>query len=142
MVEFAICASVFFMVIFACFELARYMYIQQAVDQTAYEAARQGVIVGADAEDVTGRAEELLQAYGVLFADVDVTPATIDESTGEITVRIQCSFADNSWITPKFVSGSDIITTVTLDHENQAYLISDEATEDDDLQNNDEPLDT
>ncbi len=46
-VEFAVCATVFFTLIFASLELARYVYVRQAVDQIAYEACRAGVISGA-----------------------------------------------------------------------------------------------
>lgn len=135
-------ASVFFMVIFACFELTRYLYLQQAIDQAAYEAARMGVTIGATAEEVQERAESLLQAYGVSVANVVVSPDTIDEATTEVTVAISCNYADNSWAVPHFVSASLMETTVTLDHENRAYLIPQDATDDDDLVTNDEPLDT
>jgi Flp pilus assembly protein TadG len=141
-VEFAICAGVFFMVIFGCFELTRFMYLKQAVNQVAYEAARTGVIIGADADSVRQRAEQLLQAYGVSVAEIEVTPSMIDSETPEITVSIRCDYAANSWAKPNFVSVPTIDTTVTLDHENRAYLIPTDATSDEDLQANDEPLDT
>ncbi len=141
LVEFTVCASVFFLTIFACLELARFMYVRQALDQTAYEAARAGVIVGASASDVETRAASLLQAYGITYMGLDVTPQTIDENTREITVTITCDFAANSWIATQFVSNQPLVSTVTLDHENQAYLVPEAATQDEDLEENDEPLD-
>lgn len=140
-VEFAICATVFFMVIFAGFELTRFIYLRQAINQIAYEAARTGVIVGANADAVSSRAEQLLAAYGVVAAQVDVSPSTIDETTREVTVAVSCNYSDNSWAAPNFVKVMTLESSVTLDHENQAYLISDEADDDEDLNSNDEPLD-
>jgi hypothetical protein len=91
---------------------------------------------------VRQRAEQLLQAYGVSVAEIEVTPSMIDSETPEITVSIRCDYAANSWAKPNFVSVPTIDTTVTLDHENRAYLIPTDATSDEDLQANDEPLDT
>ncbi len=140
-VEFALCATVFFSSIFGCFELARYMYVRQALDQTAYEAARTGVISGASSAEVELRAQSLLAAYGVTVASLEVLPQTIDENTREISVTITCDFAQNSWLVGHYVSDEPMVATVTLDHENQAYLVPAAAAEADDLNNNDEPLD-
>ncbi len=141
LIEFTVCASVFFMTIFACLELARFMYVRQALDQTAYEAARTGVIVGASAADVEARAASLLQAYGISYMALDVSPQTIDETTREITVSVTCDFAANSWVALHFVSTTPLVSTVTLDHENQAYLVPADAANDDDLDTNHEPND-
>ena len=140
-VEFALCATVFFTSIFGCFELARFMYVRQALDQTAYEAARTGVISGASSAEVEVRAQSLLAAYGVTVASLEVVPQMIDENTREISVTITCDFAQNSWLVGHYVSGEPMVATVTLDHENQAYLVPAAAAEADDLNNNDEPLD-
>lgn len=140
-VEFALCAAVFFLAVFSCFEFARFFYVTNAVDQTCYEAARVGVVTGGRSADIRQRAEELLGAYGIAFAEIDVSPDQIDESTEEITVTIRCNFADNSWMAPRFIDATDFTSTVTLDHENQAYLIPAAAAAADALNDNDEPLD-
>jgi Flp pilus assembly protein TadG len=140
-VEFAICVSVFFTTIFGCFELARYGYVQQSLDQTAYDACREGIVSGATVGDITDRANELLSAYGVSVADIQVTPATIDEDTLEVSVTITCNFSDNSWVLPDFITDDAMTSTITLDHENRAFLKNEEATDDSDLTNNDEPQD-
>ncbi len=140
-VEFAICSLVFFMTIFACLELSRLMYVRQALDQTAYESARIGVVSGTTQDQVISRASTLLQAYGVSFASINVVPETFDETTREVTVTITSSFSENSWIPQTFVTGDEMVATVTLDHENQAFLVPADAANDDVLQDNDEPLD-
>lgn len=140
-VEFAICATVFFTCIFACFELARYVYVRQALEQTAYDACREGIIRGANSGDVVDRANVLLAAYGVNVAGVNVTPAVIDEQTMEVSVTINCNFADNTWVIPEFVTSGELTTSITLDHENRAFLTPEDSTDSSDLNNNDEPLD-
>lgn len=140
-VEFALCATVFFTSVFGCFELARYVYVRQAIDQTAYEAARTGVISGASSAEVEARAQSLLAAYGVTVVSLEVLPQTIDENTREISVTITCDFAQNSWLVGHYVSDEPMVARVTLDHENQAYLVPAAAAEADELNNNDEPLD-
>jgi Flp pilus assembly protein TadG len=140
-VEFAVCASVFFSTIFGCFELARYGYVQQSLDQTAYDACRQGIVSGANAADITARANVLLSAYGVNVASIVVTPATIDENTMQVSVDITCNFSDNSWALPDFVTDNVMTSTITLDHENRAFLKNEEATDESTLTNNHEPQD-
>ena len=141
MTEFAFCVPIMFMVCFGGIELARFVYIRQAMHQTAYEAARQGVLRGGQVNDVTARANALLQAYGIVNANVEVLPQQIDETTDEVTVSIRGSFGDNSWIARSFVNADEMETTITLDHENQAFLVPAGATDSETLNNNDEPLD-
>lgn len=140
-VEFALCTPVLFLVIFGCIEIARFMYFRQAIDQAAYEAAREGVITGARVNDVIDTANTMLTAYGVTHSTVTVTPTTIDEDTATVTVTISANFAANSWVTPAFAAVGDTVTSVTLDHENQAYLVPAAAAQDATLNDNDEPLD-
>lgn len=140
-VEFALCASVFFTSIFACFELARFVYVRQALDQTAYEACREGIVGGAVADDVVDRANVLLLAYGVDVVGVNVSPAVIDGETMEVTVSIECDFGENTWVLPKFLTAGLITSTITLDHENRAFLVPENSTDAEDLNENDEPLD-
>jgi Flp pilus assembly protein TadG len=140
-VEFAVCASVFFSTIFGCFELARYGYVQQSLDQTAYDACREGIVSGATAANITQRANVLLTAYGVNVADIQVTPATINDDTMEVSVSITCNFSDNSWMLPDFITNDVMTSTITLDHENRAFLKNEEATDESDLTNNHEPQD-
>lgn len=128
-VEFAICATVLFMTIMASIELARYVFVRQAVDQVAYEACRTGVIAGATSSNVNDKAIQLLAAHGIVVTSVNVTPSTITNSTPEVAVEITCNYASNSWVPPSFLPGTAIVTRTVLDHENQAYLVPEAAAE-------------
>jgi Flp pilus assembly protein TadG len=140
-VEFAVCASVLFTTIFASFELARYMFVRQAIDQVAYEAARTGVIAGATAQQVTAKANQLLSAQGIVVSSITVTPATFTATTTEITVQITCNYAANTWVPPSFLPGGNIVTRTVLDHENQAYLVPEAAAAAARQLSNPQPLD-
>jgi len=140
-VEFAVCLPVFFTLVFGCLELARFMYVRQALDQSAYEAARSGIATGARISDVYDQANLMLTAYGVLGSEVVVTPAEITQDTETVTVQIVCDFAANSWVLPRFALPGILESRVTLDHENQAYLVPENVDQDESLSENDEPLD-
>lgn len=121
-VEFALCASIFFMFIFGMLEISRYLYVQQSVQMSAYEAARAGVIPGATHADVQARGNELMAATGVSVFSMNITPAVINNLTENVSVTIDCNFAANSWVPPFFVPDTEISSTITLQHENMAYL--------------------
>jgi Flp pilus assembly protein TadG len=121
-VEFAICAPIFFTFVFGMLELSRYLYIQQAVQMTAYEAARAGVVPGATAADVQTRCNGLMSATGVRVFSMVTNPAAINNLTENVSVTINCNFAANSWVSPFFLPNSEISSTITLQHENMAYL--------------------
>lgn len=140
-VEFAICLPVFFTLVFGCLELARFMYVRQALDQSAYEAARMGIATGARIGDVRDQANLMLTAYGVTASEVTVSPNQITEDTETVTVQIVCDFSANSWVLPRFALPGILESRVTLDHENQAYLVPENVEQDESLSENDEPLD-
>jgi Flp pilus assembly protein TadG len=121
-VEFALCASIFFMFIFGMLELTRYIYMQHSVQMVAYEAARAGVVPGATVSDVQTRAANLMAATGINVYTMNVTPTNINTLTENVSVTIHCNFADNSWVPPFFITSQQLASTITLQHENMAYL--------------------
>ena len=138
-VEFAFCCGIFFVVMMAGIEFARFMYARHSVDQAAYEAARVGIIPGATPAEVEVTARRILNATGIRGATVAITPTTFTDQTATVNVKIECNYADNSWIGPVFLAGARIKSDLTLDHENKAYLVTDR---DPDIGDNDnEPID-
>lgn len=141
-VEFAVCCSVYFMIVFAGLEFTRYFFARHAVDQAAYEACRVAIVPGNSPGDVRTMAERMLSAAGMRAetAQITITPASFDNSTENVTVAVVCPFSDNSWMPSRFFQGASLQSAVTLDHENRAFLIPSEATGD--IGNNDnEPID-
>jgi Flp pilus assembly protein TadG len=123
-VEFAICSGLFFTILLAGFEFARFMYARHSVEQAAYESARVGIIPGRTPADVVAKANQILNATGVRNASVVVTPATFSATTQTVTVSIRCKYADSSWLKPVFLANTDMLSAITLDHENKAFLIT------------------
>ncbi|MCY2985776.1 MAG: pilus assembly protein [Planctomycetota bacterium] len=123
-VEFAICSGLFFTILLAGFEFARFMYARHSVEQAAYESARVGIVPGKTVDDVTAKANQFLNATGVRNATITVTPTTFTTSTSTVTVEIQCKYSDNSWLKPIFLADKDMLSSMTLDHENKAYLLA------------------
>lgn len=141
-VEFAICASVFFLFIFAAMEFSRYFLVQHAIQMVAYESARAGIVPGATRDRVQTRADNLLQACGVPNATIDITPEAIDATTREVTVTVAANFNENSWIPPTFLSNRTLEYAITLQHENNAYLDPEDTDVGELIGNNDsEPID-
>ena len=136
-VEFAICSGLFFTILLAGFEFARFTYARHSVEQAAYESARVGIVPGKTPADVTAKATQILNATGVRNATITVTPTTFTTSTSTVTVSIRCKYSDNSWLKPVFLANTDMLSTMTLDHENKAYLVSAGTVGN----NNNEPID-
>lgn len=123
-VEFAICSGLFFTTLLSGFEFARFMYARHSVDQAAYEAARLGIVPGRTPSEVVAKANQILNATGVRNGSVTVTPSVFTSSTSTVTVEIRCKYSDSSWLKPVFLANSDMVSKITLDHENKAYLIT------------------
>ncbi len=138
-VEFALCGGLFFFILLSGIEFTRFMYARHSVDQAAYEAARIGIIPGKSPDDVRERAQQILGATGIRNAVVTVSPSVFNDQTGTVTVSIQAPFAASSWLRPLFLATSDLVSSITLDHENQAYLTN--ATGDNIGDNDNEPID-
>jgi Flp pilus assembly protein TadG len=114
MVEFAIVAPVFFMILFAMFEFSRLNIIRHTADNAAYEAARLAIVPGATAADATAEANRILRVVGTRNATVNVTPAAITEDTQEVTVQIAVPMNDNALVTPRFTGAAVLRSSATL----------------------------
>lgn len=113
-VEFAIVAPIFFMLLFVGIEFAVLGTIRSTAHNAAYEGCRMLVIPGASASDGQDEAERIMAIVGVRNLTVNVTPAVIDDDTQEVTVDISIPYDDNAIFTPWFADGLTITTSVTL----------------------------
>ena len=124
-VEFAVNASVFFMLVLVSFEFARFMMVRQSMDQAAYEGARFGIIPGNTADGVRAKTNQFLNSFGIRNPTITITPSTIDSTTRSVTVKVSANFSGSAWITPLFSRNTVIESRMTLDHENLAVLLYD-----------------
>lgn len=122
-VEFALCCSVFFLIVFTGIEFSRFMFARHSVDQAAYEGARVGILPGATSDQIRAAANKVLGATGVRNATITITPSVITEATETINVKISSRYSDNSYVGSVFLQNGVLESSVTLDHENKAYLV-------------------
>lgn len=120
-VEFAFSASIVFFLFLAMVEVGRFHVVRHSMDQAVYMGARTGIVPGATAAEVEQVVADRLSAAGVVNATITVLPNTIDSTTREVTVTAAAPYDANSWATPKFFGGIDVIASITLDHENTAF---------------------
>lgn len=117
LVEFALTASLLFLIVFTAVEFMRVNTIVNTSDNAAYEGARTGIVPGATAADVIAAAQSTLNVIGTRNAVVSVEPETINSTTAEITVTVQVPLDDNSFIAPHFFLGKTLSKSCTLSRE-------------------------
>lgn len=116
-VEFAICAQILFMLFFGSLEFSRVHMMRQSVENAVYEGSRRGIVPGATADDCRAAAQLILNAISANGAQIDVTPAVIDDDTTEVTVSITVPMNSNSWVAPLFFKDLTVSGSMTLRRE-------------------------
>ena len=116
-VEFALTASLLFLIIFTAVEFMRVNTIVNSAENAAYEGARAGIVPGATASEAQAAAQAMVSAIGVRGTTVDVQPATIRLDTPQITVTVSVPLDSNSFIAPRFFLGKTLQKTCTLTRE-------------------------
>ena len=99
-VEFAIVAPIFFMFVLGSFEFGRAIMVQQILTNAAREGARQAIVEGADATDVSTAVTSYLDSTSVAGATVLVDPSAL-QTIGfgdEVTVTVSVPYDQVSWL--------------------------------------------
>ncbi|MCA9218072.1 MAG: pilus assembly protein [Planctomycetales bacterium] len=108
-VEFAFAATVLFLVIAISIEFSRMNMLRHSVDNAAYEAARAGIILRANVDDVKQTANEIMNSVRARGTVVEVTPDTIQDDTPEIVVTVSVPADQNGFVTPRFFAGRSFV---------------------------------
>lgn len=116
-VEFALVSTLLFTLFFTSLELCRVAMIRHTADNAVYEACRVGIIPGATAVEVQDQARTIMATLGVSNVNVNVTPASINRDTDEITVEVSIPLDQNSYIPLGFTAGKTITRELTLRRE-------------------------
>jgi hypothetical protein len=115
-VEFAIVAPVFFLLVFGMIEYGRMVMVQQILTNASREGARQAVLDGATASNVETAVTNYLANASITGADVDINPpdpASAGYGTG-ITVTVTVPFSQVSWLpTPMFPGNQSMMLTAS-----------------------------
>jgi Flp pilus assembly protein TadG len=110
-VEFAIVAPVFFLLVFGMIEYGRLVMVQQVLTNATREGARQAVLDGKETAEVKQVVVDYLHSSSISSADVDDVTVTPDppKSAGSgdpVTVSVSISFNQVSWLpSPMFLGG-------------------------------------
>ena len=113
-VEFAIVAPVFFLLVFGMIEYGRMVMVQQILTNASREGARAAVLDGATSSGVEEKVLNYLTSCSINGADVDINPpnpASAGYGTG-ITVTVTVPFSQVSWLpTPMFPGNQNMTLT-------------------------------
>jgi len=113
-VEFAIVAPFFFLLIVALLEVSRLNVIRHTADNAAYEAARHTMVPGATASEAVDKAVSVLNVVGTRGAEVSVVPPVLGPNVEEVTVNVRLPMDQNGWVVPRFTKSSVIEAQSTL----------------------------
>jgi Flp pilus assembly protein TadG len=113
-VEFALCAPVFFLFVFALFEFTWTNVLRHTADNAAYEAARRVMVPGATAAEATAEANRILRIIGARGAAVTITPTAITPDTRSVTVQVAIPMNRNGLISPRFMRDRTLTSSSTL----------------------------
>ena len=119
-VEFAVIAPLFFLLVFGMIEFGRMVMVQQVLTNAAREGARIGVLDGSSTSDVTTAVTTYLSNASIQGATVTVTPNP-PSSAGygdPVSVTVSVSFNQVSWLpTPMFLGGQNLSATTVMRRE-------------------------
>lgn len=113
-VEFALCAPIFFLFVFALFEFTWTNVLRHTADNAAYEAARRVMVPGATAAEATAEANRILGVIGARGASVTITPTVIQPETRSVTVQVAIPMNRNALISPRFMRDRTLTSSSTL----------------------------
>lgn len=116
-VEFALTASVFFVLLFASVECVRAFNVLHTIHNAAYEGARFGIVPGATNTRVVQRADSIIRSIGVNGAQIVVAPSNITPQTTTVAVTVRVPMNSNGWVTPLLFRNKVLETTMTMRRE-------------------------
>jgi Flp pilus assembly protein TadG len=119
-VEFALVAPVFFLLVFGMIEYGRMVMVQQLLTNASREGARLGVIDGATGAQVQTAVTTYLTNASVKGATVAVVPANpSDAGYGDpVTVTVRVGFSKVSWLpSPMFLGGKELVASSVMRRE-------------------------
>ena len=120
MVEFAVIAPVFFLLVFGMIEFGRMVMVQQVITNASREGARRAVLDGATTPGVEAAVNNYLSSSNINNATIDVDPdPPSNAGYGEpVTVTVTVGFDEVSWLpTPMFLGGTAMSASTVMRRE-------------------------
>ncbi|MBI3838037.1 MAG: pilus assembly protein [Planctomycetia bacterium] len=119
-VEFAVVAPVFFLLVFGMIEYGRLVMVQQILTNAAREGARVGVLDNSTTSDVTTACNRYLSSANIQNATIAVSPSPPSSAPagGPVSVTVSVGFNQVSWLpSPLFLGGTTMTFTATMRRE-------------------------
>lgn len=119
-VEFAVVAPIFFLLVFGMVEYGRMVMVQQILTNASREGARVAVLDGTTTSQVTSTVQTYLQSCSVSGATVTVTPSPPSSAAygAAVTVAVSVNFDQVSWLpSPMFLGGKTMRATTVMRRE-------------------------
>ena len=119
-VEFAVVAPVFFLLVFGMIEFGRMVMVQQVITNGSREGARVAVLDGATNASVTTTVTNYLVNSSIGGATVAVDPFNPNDAGygAAVTVTVSVPFSKVSWLpTPIFLGGNTLTAKTVMRRE-------------------------
>jgi Flp pilus assembly protein TadG len=115
-VEFAVVAPVFFLLVFGIIEYGRMVMVQQLITNASREGARRAVLDGATTAEVTTVVNNYLASGGIKGATVTVTPnpPTTAVYGAPVTVAVGVPFTRVSWLPKPMFLGNRTLSARSI----------------------------
>ena len=129
-VEFAVVAPLFFLLVFGMIEFGRMVMVQQIITNGSREGARIAVLDGTTTDEVVSAVQDYLASASINVEGAEITAIATDDETGAerplaqsdygdaVTVTVSVPFGQVSWLpTPMFLGGSTMTATTVMRRE-------------------------
>lgn len=118
-VEFAIVAPVFILLVLGMIEIGRGVMVQQIITNAAREGARWAVLDGATSSSVQSQVRNYLQQASLSSAQASAATINVDIPTNKYgnpaTVTVSIPYAQVSWVPlPRFLNGKTLSAASTM----------------------------
>ena len=118
LVEFAIVAPIFLLIVFASIEIIQLNMIKKLVQEAAYFSARDAMVPGASIEEAEATATQILGYMNTQGAEISINNGgVLNESSNSVTVKITVPIAENSFLIPRFSGNMEFSSTATMGTE-------------------------
>jgi Flp pilus assembly protein TadG len=119
-VEFAVVAPLFFLLIFGMIEYGRMVMVQQILTNAAREGARVGVLDGSSEFKVDTAVNNYLTAAGISNSTTTVSPNPPSSATANsaVTVTVSVPYNSVSWLpSPLYLGGKTMSFSAVMRRE-------------------------
>lgn len=115
-VEFAVVAPVFIILVFGMIECGRMVMVQQVLTNASREGARCAVIVGKTAADASDVVDDYLADANINGSTTTFTPSTLSSAApgDTVTCNVTVPFSNVSWLPSPFWFKSANLTGTTV----------------------------